>query len=251
MRIIYDNSIVDNASFSSLTEDPNYPVNNIQDSRLSRVFRTTDTDDEELYFNSGGTATYCFLYSESIPANATVTLFGNDENDFDSSAFEFNFVKRGNWWVAEFGIQTFDYWMIYIDFTNFQDTDDPDYIEIGRLFMGQAVQLPNLDYGYKWDDVTNSVSIESISGQTYGDIRKKGKVGKFELSGVSRSQMDNIQMIWDEVENVKPFILLLWANRLDLDPPRYMKFTSNTMPRKRLNNRNLEWGSSLEFKEVF
>jgi len=248
MRIIYNNDIIDDASLSSSTENPNYPVDNIQDSRLSKVFRSTDTENEYIFVNAGGTASYGFMYSENIPEDATVTLLGHSENDFDSTAFEIDMVKRGNWWVANFSEQAHDFWAIFIDFS---DTGDPEYIEIGRIFLGVYVQLPNLDYGYKWDDITNSVSIESISGQAYGDKRKKSKIGKFEFSGVSKTQMDNIQTIWDAVENVDPFILLLWANRLDLDPPRYMKFTLNTVPRKRLNNRNLPWGSSLEFKEVF
>lgn len=248
MRIIYNTDIVDNATPSSITENPNYPVSNIQDSRLSRVYRSTDTEQEFIFINAGGSASYCFMYSENIPEDATVTLFGNDDNDFDSNAFEQAMVKRGNWWVADFSEQEYDFWAIYIDFS---DTGDPEFIEVGRVIISTYVQLPDLPYGYQWDEQTNSRSSESISGQTYGDIRKEWKTFKEDFPRVSESQMANLKTIWAYVRNVKPFILLLWSARLDLEPPYYMKFNMEVLPSKRVNNRNIPWSTSLNCREVF
>jgi len=245
MKILWHNEVDINDQAAS-TEHIDYPLSNLVDPRLSRVFRTTDDDDEYIVISGTDiTADAIAILNHNITSGATIKIQGNDTDAWGAPSFE----QSITW--AEYAIfQTFtsgeyNYWRLFID-----DASNPDeYIQIGRLFLGEVLEMPGMKADQEIDDgITDSVDF-SPSGQVYGDTGIDYRTMTINFPYISEDERVDIREMADDRRLSEPFVLDIWPGDTR---EKVMYCVLTTMPKwKRSDDRNYIWQLQMIVREVF
>jgi len=251
MRIIYENNVFDSV-ISTNSVDLNYPLENIQDTRLSRLYRSeTKTGVEiDLYNeNIDKELNYIFLLNDNLTATATVTIEANTVDSFTSPPFSKSLTYENGFYSAYFtdALDTYKYWRLTI--TDTSNTND--YIQIGMVIIGDYLQLPAMKQDQSFPTVTKSRKSISNSGQVYGSKRYKYKPVKANFPFVSRQQKTDIESMFDEVENYQPILMLMYESDLSILAPLYCTLDSDTLKMDRNGTTLLPFKSSFDFIQAF
>lgn len=146
-----------------------------------------------------------------ISPSATLKLQGNETNVWDDPSYETT-LTYDDAVISVFdedGLHTeaLRYWRLLIE-----DTDNAaGYVEIGSIFLGiffsptrGAVQFP---FSSKYID--RSVTSYSQGGQTFSDIRQKSESFSVEWKGLTLTEKEEIDDIWDNSGTSLPFFIQL------------------------------------------
>lgn len=248
MKILYNN-LVNNATIDLTTENPDYLFSTaLIDSRLSRVGRTIDVSDQDVKFTftSAVDVTYIAITAHNFTSTATIKLQANSSDSWTTPAFETTLTDCGVWCIDNFTKQTYKYWRLFID----DDTNPDGYIEIGYVFLGESLTMPGMNRASILPQKTNSVSSKSISGQLYGDKRLNYKAAEIKFDCIEESERQIIKTFFNYVDVIIPFVLLIWENDLDIEPPIYCNLTEELSWNK-LDVNGLLWSLSMRFEECF
>ncbi len=246
MQMLWDNKLL-NATLARSTEAPRYPVESLQDTRLSRVFRTADVSDEYVKIETEITASRLAILAHNLTSGATITLQGNNTDSWTTPAFSHTCTWKEDIILEKFTQATYSYWRLYI-----HDPANTDgYIELGGLFLGTYLQLPNMSIDQEIPDVTTSEASESATGQTYGDEGYIYRNPKINFPSITHTQRGNIRTMWRSVKNVTPVITVIWANREDIETPIYGRIDQDDLVFKRTENPVAPFSTSIKIKEVF
>lgn len=246
MKILYDNKVV-GSSISVSSELTGYLfINAMNDPRLSRVARTSGTDDEYIKFNLG-TATnisdVCIM-GHNLSNSATVTLQANSSDSWTSPAFE-QVLTVDDIIYLNFTVENYQYWRLSI-----QDASNTAaYLQFAYIFLGTALTMPGMETGQAIPINSTSVSSKSFSGQIYGDKRIFLKSAKITLPIIEQAEKVLIDAFFEYVDIVTPFVLLIWEDDLDVEAPIYCALTK-PLEWSRVQGSGLLWSLSLEFEEV-
>jgi hypothetical protein len=220
MRIAYENKIdyliANTTIISSSTENPNYPLSNIQDERLSTKYRTTGLTSMTVLFNfsylSEGLNTIAILGS-NLTSNATMTLDLNIANVWPGDSTDFQTITwNDDVILCFFTIDTTNYEidtessekittedgyyittekvasnLVWAKLT-IADSVNPDgYMELGRIWIGSYIQIdPSSLLGFK---VAKQSSDNVIHGKNRQKWASKGITWrKFEFSFPSTNE---------------------------------------------------------------
>ena len=247
MLILYDNHVF-NATISSFTENPDYSFDTaLKDTRLSRIGRTTDDDDQWLKFTFSAAVNvdYACILAHNISSGATVKIQANATDVWTSPSIDVAMTYNADYIIHAFSsTQSYQYWRIFID-----DASNPDnYVSVGQVFLGEKLTMPGMDGAQVLPKKSNSVATKSISGQLYGDVRLKYKSAEVMFPLITETQRTAINKFFDTVDVVRPFILLIWENNLDVEPLIYCALTEELTWTK-LAQSAVNWTLSLTFEE--
>ena len=249
MRALWNNEIID-ATLTPSTENPNFEVENIQDTRLSRYFRTVLDAAQDIVIDAGGstTASYFAILNHNLSSGATIKLQGNNTDAWGAPAFDEALTWNVDMIVFNFTEVSYNFWRLYID-----DPANPDnYIKIGHLYLGTFLQMPYMKVDQVLTVKTMSKVKISESGQAYGDEKYSFRNPKINFPRISQTQRLAIQAMFDTVKNVRPFILLIWANELDFEKAVYCVIDQDKLTWKRQDNVSYKFDSiSIKFMECF
>lgn len=247
MRIVWEN-IVDDATLSTVSEDPNYPVEAIQDTRVSRVYKSLADNAQAIVFaNASSSASYLFILGHNFTNAATITIQGNNTDAWGAPSFSESVTWREGTIYHAFNEATYNYWRLYVD-----DAANPDgKLEIGRVFMGTYLQMPGMDPKQQISRKTDAKPSFSGSRQAYGSKMKVYRAPNINMPNVTHAQRLLIQEMHDEVQNVQPIVLMIWANQLDYEPPIYCLVSNKELKWKKTNQPNFPWSLQIGFEEVF
>ena len=84
MIILYDNKVQD-ATITATVENPDYPFSSaLLDSRLTRVGKTIDVEDQSILFEFADdiTSEYAIILKHNFTSSATVKLQANTSDDW-------------------------------------------------------------------------------------------------------------------------------------------------------------------------
>ncbi|UCF13196.1 MAG: hypothetical protein JSW06_02785 [Thermoplasmatales archaeon] len=252
MRILWDNKYL-SASITASSQDPDYPLSNTQDTRLTRLFRTNNlVDDQYITINTEIKASYVAIMNHNISSDATIQLLGanedtNDVVDWDNPDVTISVTHRDYIIVQKFTEATYTDWRLTIDDPNNSD----GYIKIGSVFIGTYLQMPGMSRkANNIDNLSTSEVSFSDSGQVYGDEGYDYRENSVSFPLISQDKREQIVSMYKEVTKIKPVIMLLWAERLDLEKPIYCVLTLD--PKfKRTDSHNDPFQLQLKFREVF
>lgn len=253
MRILWDNKAID-ADLTEYSQNPDYPVENIQDTRLSRYYRSLDENEQYIIIDGGVgiTASYIAIFNHNLTSGATIRLEGGDEDsnddvDWDNPSVRITIPWTEYYLIREFTEQTHDRWRLYFDDPDNQD----EYIKIGFVYLGTYLQMPPMKRDQEIPVFTESYRTIGTGGQAYGDKNYRYRNPKVKFSYLSQDDKDNITEMWEEVENVTPIVLLIWADRFDIETPMYCLIDQNMIMFKKTNSDNLPFTTEMKFREVF
>lgn len=246
MIIQYINK-VETATITASSNNPDFTFAvGLIDSRLSRISRTLDVDDEwvKFAFTGATSATYISIFNHNFTSSATVTIQGNATDAWTSPSFEQVLTVADNMCVS-LGSQSYQYYRLRI-----QDATNTDgYIEIGGIYLGGHLSMPGFEPAVNITEKSNSESEKSISGQLYGDKRLQYKTVETTFTSISQTDKDAISALFAEVDRTKPFVMFLWEDDPTIFPPLYCNLTSDLAWQK--PKYQLSYSLKLTFEECF
>jgi len=216
MRIAYVN-LIDDATLTPVSEDLVYPVENVQNQRLAKPWRTTGLTGISVVADFGGTAsvTMAAILGHNLTTSATLVISGNTTSSFVAPSYTTSMTAVDGVILKYFGAaQELRYWQYTIE----DPTNTAAYVEIGRLWAGVYWQV----------DPTNtvdfSVNKKRSDTVTYGRGRQKYAtqgVGwrSFDLSfdHVAGTALTAVQTLFDTVGLHSSFLFSNFDTTRDYD----------------------------------
>jgi hypothetical protein len=218
MRIAYLN-LIDDADLTPNVENPLLPVENIQDSHLGRVWRTTGlTTTAQIVIDLGSAQDIsCIgLAGLNITDDATITIEANSSDSWGAPPFSTT-LDVAETMLKFIPTQTYRYWRVTI-----ADPTNPDfYVEVGRVYLGQYMQMPGIVPGTRIPRQTSSAIDIAPSGAVFGDLGRQFRSAEFSFAGVSNAKRAEIDAMFAVVDRVTPVFIAIWANELTYEMPIY------------------------------
>ena len=243
MKILWNNTAVD-ATLSATTEDSDYPVENIQDVRTKKVFRSTDDAAERIVFAGTATASYCVIINHNFSSSATIKIEGNDSDSWGSPSLSETMTYNSGMIVKSFTEATYDYWSIYVD-----DNNSDGYIEIGFVFIGTYLRMPKMKRDQSIPKSVNSYQQVGQGGQVFGGINYHYREFDVNFKFLTNTQRHNIVSMFSTVGDVTPIILIPWTDR-DFENYMYAIINQKTINFERTDSQNYPWETNMKFREV-
>ncbi len=219
MTIGYENEI-DDATLTATSETPGYPVENLQDSRMTRKWKTGTTGTVEV---SGQiTATFAVINSHNAVSGDTLTLKGYSDSGRTTlvQTTSFDLIGYGT-------AEIFDSANLYWSFEFAIEAG----IEIGGLYLGAKMVMPAYEIGYKSKSISGDTSFISATKQHYGLNAFKYRQATFLIPHVTWIEKAEIMAFWESVGTSKDFYLLQFTDEQEESRVYYC----------RMMNTELEW----------
>lgn len=247
MQILYDNKLSD-CTVTAATENPDYPLTNFNESRLSGVYRSVNSDDQWIKMSGPVTASRIVIAGHNLSVDAMIRIQGNNTDSWTSPSLNSLVTRKAGIITKQFTEVTYNYYRLFIDDA---ESNASDYIEIGGLYIGTYLQLPGMKIDQTSSYNTTSTGTVSKSGHLFGSSGIKYREFTVNFPSISNSQRDDIIEWWETVENITPFYMIPWANREDLEKPMYCFINQDGIDFKRSDNYAVPWSTTIKFREVF
>lgn len=213
--ILLANETCKNATITANSADVNYPVSNIVDSRLTRLFRTDSNTTAEIVFNAGSAVgvSGVAIANHNITSGATIKLQGNTSDSWASPAYELTLTYSSGIILSTMTEQTYQYWRIKID-----DSGNSDgYIQIGRAWIGKSFTTPSISPVVSHTRKSYSVKSISASGQSYQDTRYFASLISVRFRKMTHTEKANLITQFEAVDIGTPLFLYFDESKIDLD----------------------------------
>ncbi len=247
MRLIYNN-LWDLYTLTESQEDANYPVENTQDVRLAKVWRTQTTAAAQIVLDAGTGATITCdvvaVIKHNFSSSSTIAIRGNEtDSNWGSSSLLRSVVYREGIMVKYFASEAFRFWRF--DFT---DTTNPDgYYEIGRLFLGTYLQVdPSSLVEFPEKHVRNDRQAFSKSNQFYADQGSGWKELKYKFVNTNDTMKGKIETMWNLNGKHTPLLLMNYDTSFSIIPPLYCAIIKDITFGHLLHDR---WEYNLDLRE--
>lgn len=148
----------------------------------------------------------------NISPSATLTLMGNQTNDFDTPAISYSIAYR-DYLIAELnvdGLGSYRYWKFQII-----DNDNPDlYLELGAVFLGVHADLERGCPAFPFESrpVDLSVIDYSESGQTWVAKKPKTEVHSLNWEKLTNTDLSVLKDFWESFGKHSSFFVCLDPN---------------------------------------
>ena len=163
MIIAYDNKY-STATLTATNENPVYPIENTQDIRLSRLFKTI-ADSSVITVNLGSElpVSAVFIANHDILTGAAITIKGHTTSDFTTPDYSSTITWREGMMYKLITGTAKQFWQISI-------TNSANF-KIGSLFLGTYATVTNT-FSHVLSEAVNDTTkvFTSLSGQTYTDV---------------------------------------------------------------------------------
>ena len=218
-------NLIDQTTVSGGSWVASLPANNIKNSRISKVARSSNalTTSTLLNIDLGATPAavgVIALVVHNLSTSAKVRIRGDDAADFATPIYESGWLdvwpagvipqallewEDDNFWLGTISqnaiagyrapythypqtAQTLRYWRIEMD-----DTGNSDgWVQVGRVFIGKVWSPTyNMKYGVTFGYADASMSETSLTGEEFFDVRSRTREHKFELGFISKEEAFN------------------------------------------------------------
>lgn len=216
MRIAYSN-LVDDATLTASSEDLRFPVENTQDQRLAKPWRTQTVTGITCVVDLGAAAAVdvVAIVGHTISTSATINIEANASDSWGGPSFSTSLTALENMILKYFtAAQTYRYWRFTVE----DASNSSSYVDIGRLWLGEYLAL---DPAATTDFTVSKLRNDNV---TYGQGRQKFAtpgVGwrRFDLSfrRHAGTMLTAIQTMYDTVGNHTSLIFSNFDTRRDYE----------------------------------
>lgn len=248
MRILYNNLIDAESSYTMTSENSAYPITNAFDSRLSKEYRSTivSTSDRIAVMESSIAPTYIALINHNISSSATLYIEASSSSGF-TGAYSTTIAWSSYTAIHNIGTSTAkDYWRIRIEGNSTLNS----YLRLGYLYLGTYLQMPGMERNQEIGIITTAKTNISDSGQLYGDNGYSYRSFKCNFPYLTNQERSDISTMWNTVKNYKPIVLDIWHNSTE-ERFMYCYIAQDNLIFGRTDDINMRWKTGLVFKEVF
>jgi len=228
MRYLFTNEILD-AVLSATNGNSNYPIKNLQDKFLGKIFK-----------NTTGSSVITVEYTSDISANC---LFYAHHNLTALSAVYKNSASTTLATITPSTIQDVgvEYFTKLTTIRSIEITITGDYI--GGIGTGVYYQMPDPLADFSRDLQDNSFVIQSPSGQVLSNYEKPLKVPQWSFRDLKTSIANDIRNSYIEIGRGTPFYADFFENNRDFYNPLYCFFTVE--PGDQKNGRRIDYNIEL------
>jgi len=247
MRIIYNN-LWDDYTLVESQEDANYPVENTQDTRLVKTWRTSTASATTIYINAGTgltiTADSAAILAHNFTASAGIIVQAATASTFAAVALSANVTYRAGPMVVFFTSGAYQYWRFSFDET----TLAAGYYEVGRLMLGAYLQVdPSSLVEFPEKHIRNDRVAYSRSNQHYADQGSGWKELSYQFQDSDDTMKGNVETMWDTNGKHTPLLLMNYDTTFTVIPPLYCSVTNDiTFAHKKFDR----WDYSLDLREA-
>ncbi len=247
MRIIYQN-LWDDYTLVESQEDANYPVENTQDVRLAKIWRTETVSSATIVIDVGTgntiTADSCAILNHNFSASSESFIQANSANSWAAVGLSSAVAYRTGTMVNFFTSSTARYWRF-----NFIDTaGSAGVYEVGRLMLGEYLQVdPSSLVEFPEKHVRNDRQAFSKSNQFYADQGSGWKELKYKFVNTDDTMKGKIETMWDLNGKHTPLLLMNYDTSFSILPPLYCAIIKDITFGHLLHDR---WEYNLDIRQV-
>jgi len=215
MRIDYTN-LIDSATVpTALTADLAYPIANLQNQRLAKVWRTTAVTAQTVVVDLGTATTVqtAAVMGHNLTAGAVITLEGNAADSWGSPSVSTTITTIVSGMCLNYfagGAQR--YWRFTLD----NATGGTSYIEVGRLWLGDYLDIDPTSLNdfsvtkHRSDTVTHGRGRQKYSTQGVG-----WRSFRLSFPRTGGTMLTAIQTMYDAIGNHRSVIFSNFNVRRD------------------------------------
>lgn len=218
---IYSNNLVDQSTLTASTENANFPVENIQDYRRSKVFRST-TNSDNIVFDFGETSEVNTVFLISDKRNgfgfSTVTLEFNGTNSWGAPA-----ATESVTFSTEFGVGFKEFTTTHsYRFCRMVITSTLGYCEVANIFLGKKNDITrSIDFGWSYRDSELVNQKTNRYGQIFSDIISRQKIINCSMKYLSKDYLDELFLAYDFCGESRPLFIKLGCDEMINDYRRF------------------------------
>jgi hypothetical protein len=250
MKILAHNLIddYDPADFSS--ERANFWASNVKIHHLIVPWRTLIPDTQYYTLDAGAgltiTADCAAIAGHNLSSGATIKIMAHPTNDWGAPDLEETFTWGAGPMMAFFASTAKRFWRFEID-----DPTNPDgYLQIGRLGLGAALQMPPIEPGAELPVITTSQASTSSTGNVFGNRGRLLLAPAFSLPIISQAERTAILAMFEDVHNIVPVFLAVWEDSLTVQAPIYCRIDQESLEFKKTPEAGVLWQLEIAFREV-
>jgi hypothetical protein len=250
MRLLWNNYISSATTLDTQSEDANYVVTNIYDTRLSKEYRTDGlVSTESITVEYTGVPEYVSLVNHNVSSSATIYLDGGSSSGMSTTTFSETLTWSSYTLVSTIASTvSCDYFRVRVTGLS---TATQDYVSLGYLFLGEYLEMPGMKPTQTIKDIVNSRVTISQSGQAYGDNSYKYRNPLFEFPYLTQTQRDEMRTMFNAVKNYLPVILIIWPSNTTEETPIYSIIDQASLDFERTDDVNYRWKTRMQFREIF
>jgi len=226
------NNLVEGSVISASTENAQYPISNLLDTRRTKAYRSTSNSDN-IVIDMGGAEdvdTFAIVDNWQNGFGVTaITLEANGTDSWGAPAFSTTVTLDTTFGIGikQFTSESYRFWRVVL-------TSTLGYCEVANIFIGTATTITTNGVGYNWG--YRNVDLSNVSTNEYGQEFTDDKGTRKELSNLQfqimdKDEQDIIFSVYDANRTVKPFFIYfpLETDSLSNNDDRYngmYKFSS-------------------------
>ncbi len=202
-----------NANVSANSNNINYPVSNLLDSRLTRIYKSDDSTSVSIVFDAGSAVTVdnISIANHNISSGVTTLKWqGNASNAWSSPSVDETLTWGARIINKAFAGGVYRYWRLEI-----VDIGNVDgFISIGRVYGSEAEISPGIAPLFSHTRKSESKKSIGISGSIYGD---------------KRYFYDMISIRWNKISHAQKADIISWFEAVDITDPFFITFNEDCL----------------------
>lgn len=201
MRFLYNN-LLDDATLSTNGSLPGFDVENLQDTRLSRTYRSIGTSATITIDLGSAQAVDTIAIGGHNIAAMSLTLEANSSNSWTSPPFSRTVTLTTRMGYDNFSAETYRYWRVVVN-----DPGSPlGAVEIGRIGLGEGFDGPVMDRDLRLPRSTTTERELSRTRQSYVNEGIRFRAATVTFPFITAAQKAEFDAMF-EVADVKPVFI--------------------------------------------
>lgn len=210
MRVSYINYIdeIVASAFTVLGTAEGFPIENVQEQRLSVRYRTESPTAQTIIidFGTAQTIATAAILGHNISASATaasIIISANSSASFTAGNVIATLTRNANAVLKFFSAATFQYWQFFVD----DPTNTDGYLEFGRLWLGPYITIsPSSLVDFRVVKKRSDLVTFGKNRQKYASPGENWRRFEFSFPPTGGSALTVIQDLYDAVGNHTSFI---------------------------------------------
>lgn len=201
MRILYKNRIdgISASSFTALSESASYPITNVQDERLSTIYKSMAVTAQSIIINleAAYSINTIAIISHNFTSSATITISANSSDSWPGATTE-TITYNANMILKFITDQTYQYWKLSID----DPTNSQGYLSIGRIWLGSYLTVsPSSLIDFSIEKINSDIVDHSINRQKFSTPGYTWRKFNLVFPNTNYTMVSSIETMFDEVGN--------------------------------------------------
>lgn len=209
MISFYVDNLIEQSTITASTENAQFSKSNIQDYRRTKVFRSTSNSDNVVFDTQETSNIDSVVVVDNWDSGfgiSTLTIQGNATDTWGAPEFSESITLNTKHGVGYKEFSSTE----SVRFARAVMTSTLGYCELSKIFIGEKLTIGSgrsINYGWTFKDEELSNKSVNRYGQVFTDVITKRRVYNIAFSLLTKDELDDIFMIYDNRGETKPFFV--------------------------------------------